>query len=257
MSILKALILVKILRMRVYSQIFSALLLCLSSYCHAKTLCGLIETNVNFIADDKGQAFSEKDVYELRFNPPSVSVEFGVVRKADACPGAIAPNCNVPNGINQITVGAADSLVTRFAWTNSGLGDFDLINIVDQDGFQIANTGFNQMPGQTLVSAKTWVAPDVIGTHHWSQTLTITDQGGNVIDTTVNYVVIVTPPSVSVEFGVVRKADTCPGAIAPNCNVPNGINQITVGAADSLVTCLLYTSPSPRDATLSRMPSSA
>ena len=27
--------------------------------------------------------------------------------------------------------------------------------------------------------------------------------------------------------------------------------------ADSLHTCLLYTSPSPRDATLSRMPSSA
>ena len=30
-----------------------------------------------------------------------------------------------------------------------------------------------------------------------------------------------------------------------------------VGAPDQLLTCLLYTSPSPRDATLSRMPSSA
>ena len=29
------------------------------------------------------------------------------------------------------------------------------------------------------------------------------------------------------------------------------------GANDALITCLLYTSPSPRDATLSRMPSSA
>ena len=29
------------------------------------------------------------------------------------------------------------------------------------------------------------------------------------------------------------------------------------GNADDVITCLLYTSPSPRDATLSRMPSSA
>ena len=31
----------------------------------------------------------------------------------------------------------------------------------------------------------------------------------------------------------------------------------TISVADTPVTCLLYTSPSPRDATLSRMPSSA
>ena len=33
--------------------------------------------------------------------------------------------------------------------------------------------------------------------------------------------------------------------------------QLSVGAATQLLSCLLYTSPSPRDATLSRMPSSA
>ena len=38
-----------------------------------------------------------------------------------------------------------------------------------------------------------------------------------------------------------------------------GIEQPTVdqGQAQQATTCLLYTSPSPRDATLSRMPSSA
>ena len=39
---------------------------------------------------------------------------------------------------------------------------------------------------------------------------------------------------------------------------PNGESNITVGqTAYRLASCLLYTSPSPRDATLSRMPSSA
>ena len=32
---------------------------------------------------------------------------------------------------------------------------------------------------------------------------------------------------------------------------------LIIGAASKLIICLLYTSPSPRDATLSRMPSSA
>ena len=38
--------------------------------------------------------------------------------------------------------------------------------------------------------------------------------------------------------------------------VRNEANEVTVGDS-SLRSCLLYTSPSPRDATLSRMPSSA
>ena len=39
-----------------------------------------------------------------------------------------------------------------------------------------------------------------------------------------------------------------------------GANEVELGkqwANNKLITCLLYTSPSPRDATLSRMPSSA
>ena len=36
-----------------------------------------------------------------------------------------------------------------------------------------------------------------------------------------------------------------------------GVNQLFSERVDSLEACLLYTSPSPRDATLSRMPSSA
>ena len=37
---------------------------------------------------------------------------------------------------------------------------------------------------------------------------------------------------------------------------PNRITQLKTGDSDGY-SCLLYTSPSPRDATLSRMPSSA
>ena len=35
------------------------------------------------------------------------------------------------------------------------------------------------------------------------------------------------------------------------------IHELLIGQGDTSYTCLLYTSPSPRDATLSRMPSSA
>ena len=35
------------------------------------------------------------------------------------------------------------------------------------------------------------------------------------------------------------------------------LRALDIGVGDEVITCLLYTSPSPRDATLSRMPSSA
>ena len=35
------------------------------------------------------------------------------------------------------------------------------------------------------------------------------------------------------------------------------VSNAQIGHTESLINCLLYTSPSPRDATLSRMPSSA
>ena len=42
-----------------------------------------------------------------------------------------------------------------------------------------------------------------------------------------------------------------------NTNNPLGTNRLLNSWSDPLIICLLYTSPSPRDATLSRMPSSA
>lgn len=132
--------------------------------------------------------------YIVIVEAPMVEIEFGVARQSDVCDNTIAPNCPVPYGpVNSqtVTLGAGDTLTTRFAWTNTGLGDYDLINVVDQDGFQIANTGFDQTPGQTLISARHWEAPDSPGTYNWSQTLTITDQGGNVITETVTFKVVV------------------------------------------------------------------
>ena len=43
-------------------------------------------------------------------------------------------------------------------------------------------------------------------------------------------------------------------SILDDQNIPSSIRKVIV---DDLESCLLYTSPSPRDATLSRMPSSA
>ena len=52
-------------------------------------------------------------------------------------------------------------------------------------------------------------------------------------------------------YGVEKKGDT------RNANAASEEEEATIETAVSAVSCLLYTSPSPRDATLSRMPSSA
>ena len=57
-----------------------------------------------------------------------------------------------------------------------------------------------------------------------------------------------------------RKTASCPGAEKQSPPPPNEMLQLTDIPKISgtlMKTCLLYTSPSPRDATLSRMPSSA
>ena len=60
----------------------------------------------------------------------------------------------------------------------------------------------------------------------------------------------------------VRLADesVCIGSHQPAnsyLNIPALMSAIEITNADAVHPCLLYTSPSPRDATLSRMPSSA
>ena len=59
------------------------------------------------------------------------------------------------------------------------------------------------------------------------------------------------------KFNGVRR----PGLVGDNFNKPEIISRLpgrnAIGHVRYSTTCLLYTSPSPRDATLSRMPSSA
>ena len=63
-----------------------------------------------------------------------------------------------------------------------------------------------------------------------------------------------------VEEDVVTITDEISGALTPEGNltlVDDYHTDYSDGSGQQFITCLLYTSPSPRDATLSRMPSSA
>ncbi len=189
-----------------------------------------------------------QNTYVIDVVPPTVSVEFGVALQSDVCDNTIAPNCPVPYGAlngQTVTVGALDTFTTRFAWTNDGLSTFDMESLVDQDNFQIASTGFDQTPGQTLISSRHWEAPAAPGTYNYSQTLTVTDFAGNTATATVTYIIIVQAPQVSVEFGVARQADVCDNQpLAAVCSVPYGAldgQTITVGALDTFTTRFAWT----------------
>ena len=58
-------------------------------------------------------------------------------------------------------------------------------------------------------------------------------------------------------FHVAEQFTGIPGVLVDIKDTIKGFNMIMDGELDRLPDCLLYTSPSPRDATLSRMPSSA
>ncbi|TXF89411.1 T9SS type A sorting domain-containing protein [Neolewinella aurantiaca] len=211
-----------------------------------RTVTPTVTANVE---NSAGASLSVTNDYTLDVVAPEVSVEFGVARQADVCDNEpTAPNCPVPYGAlngQTVTIGALDTFTTRFAWTNSGLSTFDMENLVDQDDFQIANTGFDQEPGQTLISSRHWEAPAAPGTYNYSQTLTVTDMGGNVVTETVTFIVIVEAPMVEVEFGVARQADVCDNEpTAPNCPVPYGAlngQTVTVGALDTFTTRFAWT----------------
>ncbi|MEM6771174.1 MAG: hypothetical protein AAF597_11365, partial [Bacteroidota bacterium] len=192
------------------------------------------------VTDFGGNSISETVNYTIVVQGPSIDTDFSLVRKIDACPGdIIAALCGTTNyGNFTITVGPTDTVVTRFNWENTALGTIDLSVLTDQDGEELVITGFNQVTGQELISPQYIVAPAQIGTHNFSQTITVTDFGGNSISETVNYTIIVQGPSVDVDFSLVRKADACPeAAIAALCGTTNyGNRSITVGAGDTLVT---------------------
>ena len=172
------------------------------------------------VTDMAGNTATETISYTIIVEAPQLEVDFSLVRKLDACPtDVIAPECAAANyGNFSITVGATDTVVTRFDWENAGLGTFDQSVLTDQDGEELANTGFNQVTGQRLISAQYIVAPSQIGTHNFSQTITVTDFGGNTATETINYTIIVQAPQLEVDFSLLRKIDACPtDVIAPEC----------------------------------------
>ena len=64
------------------------------------------------------------------------------------------------------------------------------------------------------------------------------------------------PSSVRPEFSVAGRTVLVTGA-ASGMGLLHARRAAAAGAADLILCCLLYTSPSPRDRTRSRMPSSA
>ena len=78
-------------------------------------------------------------------------------------------------------------------------------------------------------------------------------------DTAANTYQRSAPAVVKIGFGSATTLDQGVGGGDGNAGMIDGteVNMGVPGAADNLYSCLLYTSPSPRDATLSRMPSSA
>ncbi|MEO0731262.1 MAG: T9SS type A sorting domain-containing protein, partial [Bacteroidota bacterium] len=145
------------------------------------------------VTDFAGNTATATVNYTIIVEAPQVAVDFSLVRKKDACPtDVIAPECTTTNyGNTTLTVGAADTIVTRFDWTNIGLGTFDQSVLTDQDNNPLSNTGFDQETGQTLILSLYLVSPDAPGTYQWSQTVTVTDLGGNTATSTVNYTIIV------------------------------------------------------------------
>jgi len=129
--------------------------------------------------------------YTLHVVAPQVSTDFSLVRKIDACPvDVIAPECPASNyGNFSINVGATDTVVTRFNWTNAGESTLTESVLTDQDGNILAQTGFDMEPGQTLISAQYIVAPALPGSYPRSQTITVTDFAGNTDTETINYTI--------------------------------------------------------------------
>ncbi|MEL7162474.1 MAG: hypothetical protein AAFN92_17080, partial [Bacteroidota bacterium] len=207
----------------------------------AETVPRTVTATVKASLESAGGASLEiEGEYTLDVVSPKLETAFSLVRKIDACPtDVIAPECTGQNyGNFTINVGATDTVVTRFDWENDGLSTLDESVLVDQDGEELASTGFDMDPGQRLISAQYIVAPELPGTYVYSQTITVTDFAGNTATATANYTIIVEAPELETAFSLVRKIDACPtDVIASVCGGQNyGNLTINVGATDTVVT---------------------
>ena len=95
-----------------------------------------------------------------------------------------------------------------------------------------------------------------------TELLCYTDADGNVTPVIANYKYEFSEDSdgnyvgtIYTELDGVTPVNTSGGTVGVCDKI--GLEEQDVEQCDGTVTCLLYTSPSPRDATLSRMPSSA
>ena len=107
----------------------------------------------------------------------------------------------------------------------------------------------------SYILTREWTAEDACGNAVTeTQTITVEDQTAPVLsgvpaDVTVECDAVPTAPAIGT---VITATDNC------DANPTITLNETTApGSCAGSYICLLYTSPSPRDATLSRMPSSA
>ena len=87
-------------------------------------------------------------------------------------------------------------------------------------------------------------------------TIVATDPDGETVETQVTYTISNPPPVVDTPVGPVEAVDAEEISIPTMFSDPDG-DDLTYSVTGLPAGCLLYTSPSPRDGLLSRMPSSA
>ncbi|MEO0731259.1 MAG: T9SS type A sorting domain-containing protein [Bacteroidota bacterium] len=189
-----------------------------------------------------GARLTVEGEYVLEVVAPSVSTEFGMMRKKDICPNAQYPGecfntgTEVEYGVFTLNIGATDTIFTRLNWTNTGLSTIDWTRLTDQDGTILATSFGDVSTGAGRIIPLFIEVPSVPGTYARSMTFTVTDLGGNTTSETINYTIIVEGPAVSTQFSLMRKEDACPLERLPaRCSGTDfGNFTLQVGARDTI-----------------------
>ena len=153
----------------------------------------------------------------------------------------------------------ATTAATIEAAITTGSNDFSSLNV---SGIGTVVGEFNVGTGGTVLTALSQVGISSVGIASAIPTATLDVLGNVKVSSTLlaaNSAVELNTSGINISSGIITATTGKIGVVTfidSGIFTPNGIVTATTFSGE-LVGCLLYTSPSPRDATLSRMPSSA